>query len=230
MEHFAVAERFVADRYPAASIAIIAGSTARGERTSTSDIDLLLIGDDLFDDDGQTGEAATHAFEGEVFEVFAYTPDGFREWAERGIAQHRPVIVHMLVEGLPFRDDGRLEPFRERWQRAVDAGPTLTAQESLLRRYVISDVLDDLVDATDPLERQVEASILFERTAELMLLDAGRWIATGKWLPRRLRDLDPVRSDALAGPLLANDYPTFAARVEAELERAGGRVQTGFVR
>ncbi|AXL11866.1 hypothetical protein DXT68_06745 [Microbacterium foliorum] len=230
MDHLAVAERFVAARYPGTDIAIVAGSTARGERTPTSDIDLLLLGDALFETEDQTSEASTHEFEGEIIEVFAYTPAGFEEWADRGVAQHRPVIVHMLVEGTPFRDDGRLAPLRDRWQTALDAGPSLSPQESAFRRYVITDVLDDLRDAADPLEQQVEAAILFERIAELMLLSEGRWIATGKWLPRRLRTLSRERADRLSIPLLDRDYTTFADRVGDELDRAGGRVQSGFVR
>lgn len=230
MDHLAVAERFVSARYPAADVAVVAGSTARDERTPTSDIDLLLLGDDLFAGTDRTSEAATHVFEGEIFEVFAYTPDGFDEWADRGVAQHRPVIVHMLVEGTAIRDDGRLTSLRRRWQSILDTGPSLSAQESAFRRYVITDVLDDLRDATDPLEQQVEAAILFERIAELMLLDERRWIATGKWLPRRLRNLSVERADRLSIPLLERDYATFADRVDDELDRMGGRVQSGFVR
>ncbi|WP_311257568.1 NUDIX domain-containing protein [Microbacterium sp. WCS2018Hpa-9] len=226
----AVAARFVTAHYPGADVAIVAGSAARGDRTATSDIDLLLLGDWLFDLPGQTSEASTHDFEGEILEVFAYTPTGFDEWAARGIAQHRPVTVHMLVDGTAIRDDGRLAPLRQQWQNVLDAGPSLSAKESAFRRYVITDVLDDLEDATDPLEQRVEASILFERIAELILLADGRWIGAGKWLPRRLRELSVERADRLTIPLLESDYPTFAARVSDELERAGGRVQAGFVR
>jgi 8-oxo-dGTP pyrophosphatase MutT (NUDIX family) len=230
VDHFAVAARFVTARFPGADVAIVAGSTARGDRTATSDIDLLLVGDQLFDVEGQTSEASTHEFEGEIFEVFAYTPTGFDEWAARGIAQHRPVTVHMLVDGTAIRDDGRLASLRRQWRSVLDSGPSLSASESAFRRYVITDVLDDLADATDPLEQRVEASVLFERIAELMLLTEGLWIGTGKWLPRRLRELSVERADRLTVPLLESDYTTFAARVSDELERAGGRVQSGFVR
>lgn len=228
-DSLAVAERFIAAHFPRAAIALVAGSAGRGERTASSDIDLLLLGDELFDGDAQSA-ASTHDFDGEVFEVFAYTHRGFEEWALRGIEQHRPVIVHMLLEGTTIRDDGRLTPLRAHWGPVIDAGPLLTDAESRFRRYVITDVLDDLHDATDPLERRVEASILFERTAELMLLDAGRWIASGKWLPRRLRALDDSRAERLSTPLLGGDLDLFATRVQEELERAGGRVQGGFVR
>ncbi|MBO0980623.1 NUDIX domain-containing protein [Microbacterium sp. SD291] len=225
-----ITERFITAFYPGATIAVVAGSTARGERTVTSDIDLLLIGDTLFEDAETTSAAATHAFDDEIFEVFAYTPSGFTEWAERDVSRHRPVIVHMLVEGAAVLDDGRLDGLRREWRAVLEAGPFLTAEDSAFRRYVITDLLDDLRDAIDPLERRAVASALFERIAELMLLSDHRWIATGKWLPRRLRALSASRADRLATPFLEDDYDTFADRVEAELERAGGRVQAGFVR
>lgn len=223
-------ERFLVERYPRSRIAIVAGSTARGERTHTSDIDLLLIDDDLFAGDAQVSEAATFEFEGETFEVFAYTAAGFETWANRGIAQHRPVIVHMLVEGLPVRSGTGLDDLRARWGAVLAAGPVLEETESRIRRYVITDLLDDLGDATDPLEQRVVAGLLFERVAELMLLTDGRWIGSGKWLPRRLRAWNPKRADRLSTPLLAGDIAGFAARVGEELELAGGRVQAGFVR
>ena len=230
MDHAELAERFVASAYPLADIAILAGSTARGARTPTSDIDLLLIGDALFSGTSNISEAATHEFEGEVFEVFAYTPEGFEGWANRGIEQGRPVIVHMLTEGVPIRASTSLTGLRARWGAILAAGPSLEPAESRFRRYMITDLLDDLRDATDALEGQVVAGLLFERVAELMLLDAGRWTATGKWLPRRLRDLSDSRAERLSAPLLAGDLATFADRVEDELIRAGGRVQAGFVR
>ncbi|KYJ99400.1 hypothetical protein [Microbacterium sp. CH1] len=222
--------RFIAARYPRARIAIVAGSTARGQRTRSSDIDLLLIDDDLFADDARASEAATFEFEGEIFEVFAYTAEGFETWANRGLAQYRPVIVHMLMEGVPVRSGPGLDDLRARWGAVLAAGPTVEDRETRFRRYVITDLLDDLQDATDPLEQQVVAGLLFERMAELMLLANGQWIGSGKWLPRRLRAWSPERAEQLSAPLLAGDIPGFAARVGEELELAGGRVQAGFVR
>lgn len=229
MDHLAVAERFVAAHFPGASIAVVAGSTGRGTRTASSDIDLLLVGDDTFDDDRQS-LAAGFSFESQFLEVFAYTSAGFEEWASRGIAQHRPVIVHMLADGVALRGGDRLAALRSRWIPVLQRGPMPTAHEMDLRRYVITDLLDDLADAIDPLERRVIASLLFERTAELILLGAGRWVGAGKYLPRRLREFDAERADALAAPLLADDLVAFAAQVERELTAAGGRVQAGFVR
>lgn len=229
MTWISVAERFIADRFPAASVAVMAGSTASGSRTRTSDIDLLLIGDDMLTAD-VSSLAATFAFEGEIFEVFAYTASGFERWARKGCNDYRPVIVHMLLEGLPLRGATELAGLKETWQKIFDEGPVVSPHELDLRRYVITDLLDDLRDATDPLERHVVASALFERTAELMLLTEGHWIGAGKYLPRRLRALSEERAEVLARPLIDGDLLLFADRAEDELLRAGGRIHAGFVR
>ena len=229
MHYTALIERFVAARYPAAAIAVVGGSTARGRRTATSDIDLLLIGDDPFLGD-PSAEAATHTFEGETFEVFAYTWPVFSDWAQRDLDRHRPVIVRMLVDGVPVRDDGRLAGLRRVWTEKLRKGPTTSSEELALRRYIVADLIDDVRDARDPVERHIIAAMLYERSAELMLLSGGRWIATGKWLPRVLRDFDEGRASALSAPLVVGDHLALANAAEAELTRAGGRLSDGFVR
>ncbi|HJB63197.1 MAG TPA: nucleotidyltransferase domain-containing protein [Candidatus Microbacterium pullistercoris] len=229
MNSFDVAAQFVSAEFPAASIAVVAGSTARGERTETSDIDLLLIGPDrMFH--GSSSTAATFGFGGEVIEVFAYTPAAFEEWAEGGIAQFRPVIVEMLVHGEVLRDDGSLEPLRERWRAALFAGSSPSEEQLAMKRYVVTDVWDDLCDARDPLEERVLMSTLFREVAELALLTHGRWIGTGKYLARRLREWDQQRSEALALPYIAGDRDAFLAAAGRELTACGGRVQIGHTR
>ncbi|WP_345752428.1 nucleotidyltransferase domain-containing protein [Microbacterium rhizophilus] len=230
MDHDAIARRFLQARFAAADTALLAGSTARGERTASSDIDLLVIGPAAMFDAGEDSRAATYAFEGEVFEVFAYTPEAFARWAERDLAAHRPLLLNMLIEGRPVRSGSLLEPLRARWRAVRDAGPRVDPHELDLRRYIVTDVLDDLRDAADPLERHVLAALLFDRLGQLLLLRHGRWIATGKHLPRGLRAWDPDRTARLADPLLAGDHTAFAVAAAAELELLGGRLQADFVR
>lgn len=229
MRFIAVAERFVSQHFPAATVVVLAGSTSRGARTSTSDIDLLVLGEEIFADD-RTSLAATYRFEGEVFEVFAYTEAGFATWADRGFEQHRPVIVQMLLDGVAVRGEAGRERYKEEWAAKYAAGPVLDPNEVRTRRYVITDLLDDYTDATDPMERHLLAALLYERTAELVLLTNARWIGSGKYLPRRLAEFDPDRAEALAAPLMAGDHSRFAVQVERELDRLGGRLQEGFQR
>ncbi|PPL18140.1 nucleotidyltransferase domain-containing protein [Microterricola pindariensis] len=229
MSYVDLSNRFVSDHFPGAAIAVIGGSTARGTRTATSDIDLLLVGEALFADE-RSSLAGSYAFDGEIFEVFAYTPEAFDEWNRRDIEQHRPVLLHMLLEGAEVRGGRELAELRAHWRDVLGNGPSASAQELAARRYVITDLLDDLRDASDPLERHAIAFTLFERAAELLLLSNQRWLGTGKYLPRRLREWDAARADALATPLLRGDLAAFADRVDRELHSAGGRVQAGFIR
>jgi predicted nucleotidyltransferase len=229
MDYLDLSERFMADRFPTATVAVVAGSTARGTRTASSDIDLLLIGDDLFTGDSSS-LAATYEFENEVFEVFAYTCNAFEQWALSGVAQNRPVIVHMLLEGVALRGGQPLTELRDSWRGAIAAGPVVSQHELDMRRYAITDLLDDLRDSADLLERNVIAFTLFNKVAELVLLSNRRWIGTGKYLPRRLRDFDNDRADSLSVPLLDRNLSVFADAAEHELNIAGGRVQGGFVR
>lgn len=229
MDYVELTKRFIEERFPGAEIAVIGGSTARGTRTRTSDIDLLLIGDDIFAD-GESSLAGAWEYDGEVFEVFAYTHDAYTEWACGGISQYRPVLVHLLVDGQELRGGDALARLREEWRAKLAEGPAITEHELAMRRYSITDLIDDLRDATDPLEKNVVAWDLFEKVADLMLLTDNRWIGAGKYLARRLRDLSVSRTEHLASPLLNGDLIAFADRAEQELMRAGGRVQAGFVR
>lgn len=229
MDYVALCENFVATNFPAATIAVMAGSTARGTRTTTSDIDLLLIGDELFDDQ-RTSLAGTYQFGGEAFEVFAYTNEAFEQWTHGGLAQYRPVIVEMLFEGRGVRGGADLAALRHRWQKTLDAGPVIDAHELAMRRYVITDLLDDLQDSTDQLEQHVIAATLFDRAAELILLTNRHWVGTGKYLPRRLRAFSEDIADELSAPLLSGDLRAFSDEVGLWLDRAGGRVHTGFIR
>ncbi|WP_284252967.1 nucleotidyltransferase domain-containing protein [Litorihabitans aurantiacus] len=225
-----VVGRFVAERFPDATSVIVAGSTVRNERTASSDVDLLLLGPDGFLADGADSLAATYAHEGEAVEVFAYTPVGFERWAQRGVEQWRPVIVRMLLEGRVLAGDEVLEQLRERWAETYDRGPQPEDADVNLLRYAITDLVDDLADVTDDVERRVVAAELLRQVASLALITNHRWIGTGKHLSRELRRWDAVRAARLTDPYVAGDFDAFHAAAAAELESAGGRLRTGFTR
>ncbi|PPF44103.1 hypothetical protein C5B85_10685 [Pseudoclavibacter sp. AY1F1] len=230
MEPAEVAAAFVAECFPRAEIAVLAGSSATGRRTATSDIDLLLIGPEAMFDDGRTSLAASMAYEREVIELFSYTEADFARWVRSDLSGHRPVLLSMLQEGLPVRGGTQLAALRDHWRPIIEAGPQVSEHELATRRYEVTDLLDDLRDASDVLEQRVTAGLLFDKTAELILLTNGRWLATGKHLVRALRAWDPERAAALAAPFLGLEFLTFADQVEAELRLVGGRLQAGFIR
>ena len=99
-----LAVRFCDREYPGATTIVLGGSASTGRRTSTSDIDILLIAPTLRSEDGSTqAEARVAHRDGDRIDVFAYTEEGYRGWAERDFASLRPVLPYLLTEGTVLR-------------------------------------------------------------------------------------------------------------------------------
>lgn len=226
----AIVEGFVAAHFPDAHDVIVGGSSSRGTSTVSSDIDLLLIGPaSMFPDSGQS-HASTSDYDGETIEVFAYTPECFREWATRDFAQGRPVLANILLDGTVIRGDKELRDIRSWVEERFAAGPQLSSKELDLRRYGISDLADDLADLVDPLEIAVAKATLGLRLAEFVLLANGEWIGGGKWLARSLRAWNPLVADELTEALRSVDPAPMLRLQEDLLAPLGGRLSGGFVR
>ena len=220
----------VATRFADARGVVLAGSTATGASTPTSDVDVLVLGPGTMFDEGRTSLAATVEESGRLVELFAYTPEAYRAWAGREVADHRPVILAMLRDGVVLRSDDDVADLRAWAADVLAAGPTVDPHALDLRRYRVSGTLDDLADAHDPVERAVLLADAFHGLAELLLLAHGRWLGHGKWLVRRLREWDAEAADALGGAVVAGDVAAFITGADALLAPLGGRLQAGMVR
>lgn len=191
-------------RFPDALGGLVAGSTARGDDTPTSDLDLIVL---------LAGRPApmrcTERVQGRLVEFFVHTEDSFVAFVDRERLLRRSPLLHMCAHGLVIRDDdGRLARLqdlaRDRWA----AGPArLTDDELDDRRYRLTALLDDLADETDPVDRAALAAAVFTDVADLALVSRGHWSGTGRWLTRRLREIDP----ALGERLVAGLRPLFTA-------------------
>jgi hypothetical protein len=131
-------------------------------------------------------------------------------------------------------DDGRLvrlqDLARDRWA----TGPAgLTDDELEDRRYRLTALLDDLADETDPADRAALAAAVFTDVADLALVSRGHWSGTGRWLTRRLREIDPDLSENLVAGLQAavqGDASALKNWGDAELKRIGGPLDSGYER
>ncbi|MFD1721522.1 hypothetical protein [Amnibacterium endophyticum] len=219
---------FAAERYAAADLVAVGGSAAR-ERRPRSDIDLLVVGPAaMFPGDAEEA-AYTERWRGELFEVFASTDGGFRRHQLAGAERLRPVSGFLLVEGevVVDRTDGSLLA----WTRGLlAAGPRVERAELDARRYAVTNTLDDLLDAADAVEEAVLAGLLFQRLAELVLLANGQWLASGRWLLRRLERLDAPFAAALGSALAARDRAALERLTLQSLAPLGGRLLEGYSR
>lgn len=225
-----LAEDFVAARFPRANTVVLAGSTASGTATPTSDIDLLLLGPPEMFPNGRDSLAATYDWGGRLVEVFAYTPASYRAWAEREASSHRPVILTMLLDGAVMQRGSDYVEICDWAQQVAESGPTVTRRDLDMQRYTLSALLDDLTDTDDRAEEAVVLADAFQSLATFLLLAYGRWLGSGKWLVRRLREWDPDVADRMGAALVTGDRHGFVAVAHDLLAPHGGPLQAGMVR
>jgi hypothetical protein len=177
------------ERYPDANVVLLAGSVVRGEATVSSDLDLVVI-----------SARVEHAYReslhygGWPVEVFVHDPETLHHFFTE---VDRPTgvvpLAYMVAEGrelpVPSLLGGSLK-----WlaRQVIDAGPPVLDPGALrMRRYVVTDLVDDLRAPRSDGERVAIGARLHDALAELYLRSRGLWSARGKHVPRALAAADP---------------------------------------
>jgi len=228
MDHQSTARALVAERFPGAVAAVLAGSTVNGVPTVTSDLDIVVVLDGPPAPYRETIRAA-----GRPVELFVHTEDSLAYWYARDASDGHCTLAHMMATGAALTDDDRVSDLQASARRHVAAGPPVwTDAELAYRRYALTDALDDLAGATDQDERDVLASQITAMAAELALHTRGAWLGRGKWLVRQLRTSDArLCTDLMAAHRAAvSDGNTVPLTVICDrlLDEVGGRLTEGF--
>jgi hypothetical protein len=139
----------------------------------------------------------------------------------------------MVSSGLVIRNSAELaDRLRAEAQAVVDAGPPAVDDEELaLRRYGVTDGLDDVRGDPEGDETLLTAANLAREVAELHLTLASAWIGTRKWLLRQLRETNPAFADRFVSAIRAHaggDVTPLMALAEDVLEASGGRLFDGY--
>ncbi|MET9604960.1 nucleotidyltransferase domain-containing protein [Streptomyces sp. NPDC006512] len=225
------ARRIARDRFPDALSVILAGSTASGRATASSDLDIAVL---VADGAGTARE--TVRSEGRVVELFVHTRTGLAELFAADRASRRAVLQHMYASGLVLADP-RGDAVRARALAEADlrqGPPALDPQTVETRRYSLTDALDDLADARDRFEGLAVAGYVLGAAAELLCDHHRAWTGGGKWLPRRLLEADASRGGALLDGHLrmceSGDPAPLAAAASEVLALTGGPLREGYRR
>ena len=220
---FGDARALVRERYPQAVYAVLAGSVLTEHRTAGSDLDIVVVlpvGDPLV----PRRESLVHA--GWPVELFVHDDSTLDWWLAKERLERKPSLHRMVGCGTAIVGD---PGDRQAACRAVlETGPDpLTPAQLEAARYGLTDLLDDLVHATDLGERRVIAAALWTDAAHRALIAGNRWNGTGKWLLRELRDHDPE----LADRWLAAEHDPAAIEAFARdvLDRLGGPLFDGYM-
>ncbi|BCJ41296.1 nucleotidyltransferase [Actinoplanes ianthinogenes] len=216
MDPVDVARELVRDRFPDAEWAMLTGSVLGPHRTAGSDLDIVVL------DETDPGHRESLTLSGWPVEFFVHTRERLAGFMASERSQRKPSTHRMLAHGVVLVGDPGDLPAHCAEVLAAGPGPLTTAERDWLR-YALTDGLDDLRHATDPGERTVIAASLWTGAAEARLTLAGRWLGSGKWLLRELRDHDPAFADRW---LASRDDP--APLVTEILRSAGGPLFDGY--
>ncbi len=202
----------------------------RGEATRTSDLDIVVVFESL--PGGAYRESFT--FGGWPVEAFVHDPATLRHFY--GVDRRRgvPSLTRMVIEGLEAPEASEFSAGLKREAvEAYEAGPPpLDEAELQLRRYRLTDWIDDIRFPRSGEELAASGAWLYKDAADFFFRSRGLWSAHSKTVPRRMREVDAE----FASKFLAAFEALFAekrsaaavALVEELLAPFGGTLFDGF--
>ena len=223
------ARGFWRERYAGARVVFLAGSVMRGEATPASDLDIVVVYERL-----PNSYREAFMYGGRPVEAFVHDAGSLEEFFERDRRRGLPSLMSMLWEGVEVPEASE---FSARWKRRavelLEAGPPPWDEEELtLRRYRLTDWVDDMRFPRSPDELLATGAWLYQDAAEFYFRTRGMWSAHSKTIPRRLRGTDADFADRFLrafDTLFADKRPDAAvALVEELLEPFGGFLFEGF--
>jgi predicted nucleotidyltransferase len=223
------AQRVWRERYAGARVIFLAGSVMRGDATPASDLDIVVVFDEL-----PNAYREAFVFGGWPVEAFVHDPSTLREFFERGRKEGRPSLINMVLEGLEVPESVELSSELKREARELyEAGPPPFDESELqLRRYRLTDWIDDIRFPRSDEELTASGAWLYQDAADFYFRARGLWAAHSKTVPRRLRETDA----AFAAEFIAAFEALFKekrvepaiALVETLLAPFGGTLFQGF--
>ncbi|MGI9449817.1 MAG: nucleotidyltransferase domain-containing protein [Geminicoccaceae bacterium] len=187
-ELVAVARKIRAARYPSSKLLFLAGSLVRGEGTITSDLDLVVMYEQL---DAAYRESFYH--QKWPVEAFVHDPstlDYFFRSVDR--VNGVPSLPNMVAEGIeiphPSAFGRRMKSLAE--SVIAEGPPAWSRRDSDLSRYMITDHIEDLRAPRSHHEAFATLSILYPALANHYFRSKGHWSAKGKTIPRALKSHD----------------------------------------
>jgi hypothetical protein len=180
----AAALEIVAEKYPQARVAFLAGSVNRGESTATSDLDLVVICERL-------PQAYRESFTlgGWPTEVFVHDPQTLRYFVnEVDRPSGVPVLATMVLEGIELPGRNEFSSALKELARAnIESGPPAWSDKDIaMSRYAITNLIDDLRAPRSRTEFTAATASLYALLAEHYLRSRRLWGARGKAIPRYL--------------------------------------------
>lgn len=187
IEPVVAAQKFIHKYFPACDGALLAGSVVRGEATETSDLDIVVFDQSL----STSYRESLIDFDWHI-EVFVHNLNSYQAFFESDRKRARPSLPQMVSEGIVLKDTGIIDSIKMEAKKLLADGPQKWSDEMVqMKRYFITDALDDFIGCKDRAEEIFIANALAELSSEFVLRTNNRWIGASKWIIRSLRNYDP---------------------------------------
>lgn len=217
------------ERYAEARVLFLAGSVMRGEATPASDLDIVVVY-------GKLPRAYREAFvyAGWPVEAFVHDEGTLGRFFEMDRERGLPSLMSMVLEGLEVPAASEFSAaLKRRAAEIFEAGPPAwDGDELTLRRYRLTDWVDDLRFPRSPQELVATGAALYQDAADFYFRTRGLWSAHSKTVPRRLRATDAAFAERFlrAFDALFTEKRTepAVALVEELLAPFGGLLFDGF--
>lgn len=175
--------------YPDYELAFLAGSLVRGEGHAKSDLDIVI----LYGDDFDNPHRASHLFKGRPIEFFVQTPTSLEKLMKKDRERGVPTLAHMVMTGLILPEETpRGRAAQDEAKAVYEQGPpAYTVMEMQQARYMITDLLDDLEPTRNRYQLQATIALLHNSLGDFYCRAQNQWSGKGKNLIKRLKALNP---------------------------------------
>ncbi|WP_342599642.1 nucleotidyltransferase domain-containing protein [Psychrobacillus sp. FSL H8-0483] len=186
LEPVEAATQFISQYFTNCQGAVLAGSVVRGEATKTSDLDIVV-----FIKDVPSSYRESLLVGGWPIETFVHNLSSYRNYFDMDRKRAKPSLPRMVAEGLVLKDEGIMVSIQEEAKLLLSDGPERwSAENIMIKRYFITDALEDFIGSTNSDEEIFIANTLAELVSEFILRTNGKWIGTSKWVIRSLKNYD----------------------------------------
>ena len=225
------ARRIWRERYAEARVLFLAGSVLRGEATPASDLDLVVVYERL-----PHAYREAFVYEGWPVESFVNDPETVGHYFESDRRCGLPSLMRMVIEGVEIPEACEFSArLKRRASEIFEAGPPAWDEDELrLRRYRLTDWVDDIRHPRSPEELVASGAYLYQDAADFFFRARGLWSAHSKTIPRRLRKTDEAFAEkfcrAFDALFAEKETAPVIALVEEMLAPFGGLLFEGFRR
>ncbi|HEU0178494.1 MAG TPA: nucleotidyltransferase domain-containing protein [Blastocatellia bacterium] len=184
-----ITKQILDERYPKADVIFLAGSLLRGEGTPYSDLDLIVIFEQL-----PHAWRESFNFQGYPVEAFVHDPETFNYFInELGRPSGLSAMAYMVAESVEVPCPSEISRSVKRIAADLIAAgpPKLSDEDERKLRYSITNLIDDIRQPRSREELVASGAELYGALANYYFRANGLWSAVNKSIPRKLGKTDP---------------------------------------